>query len=100
VTVAPADVLVEVLNGFGANGAATAAAAALQREGFAINGTGNAGNFEYADSVIQYSPGQLSSAATLEPYVTGTTQIVESDQVPPGEIQLVLGGTYDGIADP
>lgn len=90
--------LVEVLNGFGANGAATAAAAALHGEGFAINGTGNASSFEYADNVIQFAPGNLSDAYTLEPYVTGTTQIVESLDVPAGEVQLVLGSTYDGIA--
>lgn len=98
-SVSPSDVLVEVLNGFGANDAATAAAAALQGEGFAVNGTGNANNFEYADNVIQYAPGQLLGAYTLEAYVTGTTQIVESDQVPTGEVELVLGGTYDGITD-
>ena len=97
--VSPSEVLVEVLNGFGANGAATAAAAALHQQGFAINGTGNASSFEYADNVIQYAPGELAGASTLEAYVTGTTQVVESDQVPAGEVQLMLGSTYDGIAD-
>jgi len=98
-TVAPAEVLVEVLNGFGGNGAAAAAAAALHSQGFAINGTGNASSFEYADNVIQYAPGNLSGAYTLEAYVTGTTQIVESPDVPAGEVHLVLGSTYDGIAE-
>jgi polyisoprenyl-teichoic acid--peptidoglycan teichoic acid transferase len=98
-TVSPSEVLVEVLNGFGGNGAATAAAAALHRQGFAINGTGNASNFEYVDNVIQYAPGQLLGAYTLESYVTGSTQIVESDQVPPGEVELVLGSSYDGTTD-
>ena len=98
-TVSPAEVLVEVLNGFGGNGAATAAAAALQSLGFAINATRNANGFEYADNVIQYAPGNLSGAYTLEAYVTGTTQIVESLDVPAGEVQLVLGSTYDGIAE-
>lgn len=98
-TVSPAEVLVEVLNGFGANEAAAAAAAALHRKGFAINGTGNASSFEYADNVIQYAPGSLSGAYTLEAYVTGTTQIVENLQVPTGEVQLVLGSTYDGITE-
>ena len=98
-TVSPAEVLVEVLNGFGANGAATAAAAALHSQGFAINGTGNASSFEYADNVIQFPPGNLSDAYTLEAYVTGTTQIVESLEVPAGEVHLVLGSTYDGIVE-
>lgn len=98
-TVSPAAVLVEVLNGFGENGAATAAAAALQSRGFAINGTGNASSFEYADNVIQYAPGNLSGAYALEAYVTGTTEFVESLDVPAGEVQLVLGSTYDGIAE-
>lgn len=97
-TTQPSEVLVEVLNGFGGNGAATAAAAALHDRGFAINGTGDAGSFEYVDNVIEYAAGELSGADTLEAYVTGTTQIVESDQVPPGEVELVLGGSYDGIA--
>ena len=88
-----------MLNGFGGNGAATAAAAALHSQGFAINGTGNASSFEYADNIIQYAPGNLSSAYTLEAYVTGTTQIVESLDIPAGEVQLVLGSTYDGIAE-
>ncbi len=91
--------LVEVLNGFGGNGAAAAAAAALHRLGFAINGTGNASNFEYVDNVIQYAPGELSGAYTLEAYITGTTELVESDQVPTGEVQLVLGSTYKGTTD-
>jgi hypothetical protein len=98
-TVSPSAVLVEVLNGFGGNGAATAAAAALHRQGFDINGTGNASSFEYSDNVIEYAPGELSGAYTLDAHVTGITQIVESDQVPTGEVQLVLGSTYDGIAD-
>lgn len=98
-TVSPAEVLVEVLNGFGGNGAATAAAAALHSRGFAINGTGNATSFEYADNVIQYAPGNVSDAYTLEAYVIGTTQFVESLNVPAGEVQLVLGSTYDGIAE-
>ncbi len=98
-TVSPSEVLVEVLNGFGGNGAAEAAATSLHSLGFAINGTGNASSFDYADNVIQYAPGGLSGAYTLEAYVTGTTQIVESDQVPAGEVDLVLGSSYDGIAD-
>ncbi|MGH8987573.1 MAG: LytR C-terminal domain-containing protein [Acidimicrobiales bacterium] len=97
-SVSPSEVLVEVLNGFGANGAATAAAGALHNRGFAINGTGNASSFEYADNVIQYAPGELSGAYSLEAFVTGTTQIVQNLQVPAGEVQLVLGSAYDGIA--
>jgi LytR cell envelope-related transcriptional attenuator len=91
------EVLVEVLNGTGATGLAGSVASALAREGFLINGTGDAESFTHATNEVAYPPGLLSSAETLADHVLGASVVKESSQVPSGEVWLIVGSSYAGV---
>ncbi len=95
--VEPGSVLVEVLNGNGVSGAAGQAATALHDAGFAINGTGNAPAFTYAETVVAYPPGAAAQAETVAAHVIGAVELRTSPQLPTGVVDLILGDTYDGI---
>ena len=104
-TIAPADlvspsaVLVQVVNGFGGANAATDAATALHGAGFPINGTGDAQHFTYGESVIEYAPGNLSAAQTLDNHVEGPVHLEQVSNLPASnEVVLILGSTYRGVA--
>lgn len=94
----PASVLVEVLNGSGAAGAATSAATALHGAGFLLNGTGNAASFTHVENVAEYSAGSVAAARTLALWVTGGTQLVEVPGLAPNEVYLVLGSSFHGLS--
>jgi len=97
--VSPSSVLVQVVNGFGGSNAATDAASALHNAGFTINGTGDAQNFTYHESVIEYSPGNLSAAQTLDNHVVGPVHLEQVSDLPANdEVVLILGSTYGGVA--
>jgi hypothetical protein len=92
-------VLVEVLNGTGQTGAATAASHALAGQGFLINGTGNAANYQYSETVVEYPPGGLAAAETVAAHVAGATTLEASSALPSGVVDLILGATYDGVTN-
>ncbi len=94
----PSSVLVEVLNGSGGPGLASAAALALHRAGFLVNGTGNAASFQHVESVAEYSPGSELAAATVAAYLTGGTQLLPVAGLAPDEVDLVLGSQYHGLS--
>lgn len=97
--VSPSSVLVQVVNGFGGQDAATQAANALHSVGFPINGTGDANSFTYGASVVQYAPGNLGGAETVAAHIEGTTTLQEVNDLPASdEVVLILGSTYRGIA--
>jgi hypothetical protein len=58
-------VRVLVLNGNGVTGAAAAAAARLQGDGYAIGGSTNAQRHDYARSMIMFVPGWAKEARRL-----------------------------------
>jgi hypothetical protein len=93
----PSSVLVQVLNGSGETGQATAASAALRDVGFAINGTGNAASFSHTDSVIVYPPGDEQQAETVASYLVGTTSFESNASIPAGVVDLILGASYSGV---
>jgi LCP family protein required for cell wall assembly len=97
-TTSPGNVKVEVLNGSGASHLASAAAAGLTSRGFNVTGTGDAPNFTYTKSVIEYSTAaDMPAVNTLMKELTNVT----SRQVPslaPGTIDLILGSDFTGLA--
>jgi LCP family protein required for cell wall assembly len=97
-TTSPGNVKVEVLNGSGASRVASAAAAGLTSRGFNVTGTGDARNFAYRKSVIEYSTAaDMPAVNTLMKELTNVT----SRQVPslaPGTIDLILGSDFTGLA--
>jgi LCP family protein required for cell wall assembly len=96
-TTSPGNVKVEVLNGSGASQVASAAAAGLTSRGFNVTGTGDALNFTYTKSVIEYSTAaDMPAVNTLMKELTNVT----SRQVPslaPGTIDLILGSDFTGL---
>ncbi|HUZ21800.1 MAG TPA: LytR C-terminal domain-containing protein [Acidimicrobiales bacterium] len=98
-TLPPSQVLVEVLNGTGQTGAATAASHALAAQGFLINGTGNAANFQYSETVVEYPPGALAAAQTVAAHVTGAATLEASSALPSGVVDLIIGATYNGVTN-
>ena len=73
-TTSPANVKVQVLNGSGVSRAASAAAAGLTSRGFDVTGTGDAPNFAYTKSVIEYSSAaDMAAVNTLKKELTNVT---------------------------
>jgi hypothetical protein len=98
VTVPTDDVLIQIINGSGVNDIATTTASGLSSLGFAINGTEDAPSYTYTTSVIQYPAGDLSLADTVLAHLNGPTELVEDSSVPSGEVYLILGSTFTGVA--
>jgi LCP family protein required for cell wall assembly len=86
----PADTTVTVLNGGGANGAATSAAQTLAAAGFKTGTPGNASTS--ATTLIQYPAGQEAQAKAVAGYLPGAT-VQETASV--SGVTVVLG--QDGI---
>src|SRR6516164_1711892 len=75
-TTSPGNVKVEVLNGSGISHAASAAAAGLTSRGFNVTGTGDAPNFRYTKSVIEYSTtADMPAVNTLMKELTNVTSL-------------------------
>jgi len=96
-TTSPGRVKVEVLNGSGISHAASAAAAGLTSRGFNVTGTGDAPNFGYTKSVIEYSTtADMPAVNTLMKELTNVTSR-QVPSLPPGTVDLILGSDFTGL---
>jgi LCP family protein required for cell wall assembly len=96
-TTSPSNVKVEILNGSGVAGLAKQAATALTGRGFDVTGTGNAANFAYTRSVIEYaSAADLAAVNTLEQQLTNVTTLPDST-LTPGTVELILGSDFTAL---
>jgi len=96
-TISPSKVKLDVLNGSGAYQAAGSAAAALTARGFDVTGTGDAANFHYATSVIEYaSAADKPAVNTLKKELTSVT-VRKDASLTPGTIELIIGSDYTGL---
>ncbi|MFW5866866.1 MAG: LCP family protein [Armatimonadota bacterium] len=85
--------VVDVLNGSGQSGVAAAAGGLLLDEGFEINDTGNANNFDHDRTEIFYPDEGLASARRVQ-RVLGVGDLVELEadgEYPTDRITIVLG---------
>jgi LCP family protein required for cell wall assembly len=97
-TTSPGNVKVEVLNGSGVSRVANEAAAGLTSRGFNVTGTGDAPNFAYTKSVIEYSTvGDMPAVNTLMKELTNVTSLQVSS-LAPGTVDLILGSDFTGLA--
>jgi LCP family protein required for cell wall assembly len=97
-TTSPANVKVEVLNGSGISSIASQTAAGLTSRGFNVTGTGQAPNFAYTTSVIEYaSAADMAEVNTLKQQLTNVTAL-QVASLPPGTVDLILGSTFSGLA--
>jgi ATP-dependent DNA helicase DinG len=96
-TTSPGNVKVEVLNGSGVARAASDAAAGLTSRGFDVTGTGDAPNFAYTKSVIEYaSAADMAAVHTLEKQLTNVTSLHVAT-LTPGTVDLILGSEFTGL---
>jgi hypothetical protein len=96
-TTSPANVKVEVLNGSGLSRVASQAAAGLTSRGFTVTGTGDAPNFSYTTSVIEYaSAADMAAVNTLKKELTNVTSLKVAS-LTPGTVDLILGSSFTGL---
>jgi LCP family protein required for cell wall assembly len=97
-TVSPAQVDVKVLNGSGLQGIADEGSADLTSRGFNVVGSGNAGNFDYTKSVVEYaSAADLPAATTLQKQFSDA-EILQVPTLTPGTVDVILGSDFTTLA--
>ena len=95
--VAAADVRVRVLNGSGSAGVAQTAASGLTAAGFKVTHTGNAPNFRYTTSVIEYgAPSEQAEVNTLMKEIPGA-QAKLAPQAGRRTLDLILGSSFKRV---
>ena len=96
-TTSPGNVNVKVLNGSGVSSLAREAAAGLTSRGFNVTGTGDAPNFAYTKSVIEYSAtADMPAVNTLRKELTNVTSLLVPS-IAPGTVDLILGSDFNGL---
>ena len=96
----PSQVKVQVENGSGANGLASQVGGDLTSRGFDVVGTGDAGNFNYASSVIEYAAASdLPAVNTLKAQLSNV-QVIQDTSLTPGTINLIVGSTFSALSAP
>jgi LCP family protein required for cell wall assembly len=99
-TVSPATVNVKVLNGSGLQGVAAEGSADLTSRGFNVVGSGNAQNFNYTKSVVEYgSPADLAAATTVKNEFSDV-EILQEPGLAPGTIVVILGSDFTSLGAP
>ena len=97
VDIAPSKVRVEVENGSGVGGIAGQAAGDLTSRGFDVVGTGDAPNFGFTNSEIEYAAASdLPAANTLKAQLSNV-QVIKNSTLAPGTIVLIVGSTFHGL---
>ncbi len=94
----PSSVEVRVLNGRGVAGVAASTASKLTSAGFKVVSTGDAPNFNYTASQIQYGPDGAAAAATLAAHVEGSVTLVPDSSLTGSEVNLIIGSDLEGIS--
>ena len=91
---APSSITVKVVNGSGIAGQAGEAANALKADGFRVSSTGDANNFNYPESVIEYGAKGLGEARALQAKVNGGATLQEVLPSTAGTLVLITGHSY------
>jgi LCP family protein required for cell wall assembly len=100
----PSQVGVEVLNGSGVAGAADEATVLLERIGYDAENGGNAENFDYFRTTVQYEPEIAKSKAAAQA-VADLFGEAEVQAAPPNRplttmLRVILGKTFQGTLGP
>lgn len=97
VVATPDKVNVEVLNGSGTNQQAAQGSADLTSRGFNVVGSGDAPNFAYTKSVIEYrGPGDLPAVRALKAQLDNV-ETLRVASVPRGTVSLILGSSFTAL---
>ncbi|MGH9062752.1 MAG: LCP family protein, partial [Acidimicrobiales bacterium] len=94
----PSSVSVDVLNGSGATGQATQAAAGLRSAGFTVISYGDASSYGHATSTVAYGPGNAEAAATVASYVEGGATPEADASLGGSTVVLTTGSSFTGVS--
>ena len=97
--VAPSSVTVEVLNGSGTGGQASAAGQEMSSLGYHVTVSGDAPNFGLATTEIEYAPDALADAQQLQSQLNGAATLVEDSALTPTpyNLELITGQNFAGL---
>ena len=97
--VAPSSVTVEVLNGSGTGGQASAAGQEMSSLGYHVTVSGDAPNFGLATTEIEYAPDALADAQQLQSQLNGASTLVEDRALTPTpyNLELITGQNFAGL---
>jgi LCP family protein required for cell wall assembly len=99
-TTTPSQVKVDVENGSGVNGFAGQVGQDLSSAGFDVVGTGDASNFNYTSSVIEYAAtSDLPAVNTLKARLSNV-ETLQNSSLTPGTIELIAGSTFSSLKSP
>ena len=89
---------VAVRNGNGVSGVAATASSALTNGGYDVTETGDADNYDYANTLIVYNDSSLESEARSigETLGVGTTMLNDGSYTFDGNFLVILGADYTG----
>jgi LCP family protein required for cell wall assembly len=93
-TVAPADITLDVLNGTGTTGLAATAADELRAQGFTVGQVGNETG-TVNQSIVRHAPGLIDAARTVAAAVPGS--VLQASDAIGNTVQLVIGPGYERI---
>lgn len=94
----PSQVKVQVENGTGAQGLASQVRADLQNDGYDVVGTGDANNFNYPNSVIEYAgSSDLPEVNTLKAQVPNA-ETLQNPSLTPGTLALIVGSSFTSLS--
>ena len=97
-SVSPSKVNVQVLNGSGTQGMASQVGSDLTNEGFNVVGTGDANNFSYTRSVIEYAgSSDLPAVNTLKSVVPNAEVLPPDPSLTPGTVELIVGSDFTSL---
>jgi hypothetical protein len=94
---APSSIRVEVLNGTGGPNVATTTGEALRSIGYDVVSAGDASQFGYSTSEIEYGSGGLAAAQTLARSILGGAQLISSPELSGNEVTLIVGSSFTGV---
>jgi LCP family protein required for cell wall assembly len=98
VDTSPSKVNVQVDNGSGVSGVASQAASELSGLGFNVVGTGDAANFSFGNSMIEYAgASDLPAVNTLKEHLSNV-QVTQDPALAPGTVTLILGSSFNGLS--
>jgi LCP family protein required for cell wall assembly len=96
-TTTPSRVKVEVQNGSGVSGVAGQVGSDLTSRGFNVVGTGDANNFNYASSVIEYAAASDMPAVNTLKAQLSNVEVVQNSTLTPGTIELIVGSSFSAL---
>ena len=97
-SVSPSKVNVQVLNGSGTQGMASQVGSDLTNEGFNVVGSGDANNFDYTRSVIEYAgSSDLPAVNTLKSVVPNAEVLPPDPSLTPGTVELIVGSDFTSL---